>query len=868
MINNLRGRGRTRASADPFLTLCPSARIRVRKVFAVCVLTSFMFVAASLDAFAHIPHDVVMHIELSPAFSQDGTVFAIIRDVLFRSTDGGYEWQRLSRGLYGCWPTALAVSPTFPVDQTLLVSCRGGQVYRSQDGGQSWTRYGQGLAEEDIILLATSPRFAADRTALALGSQGHLYRTNDGGESWPRVLDDASAITALDWKGGRLVVGTAAGELYVSEDGGATWKQLGQHPRSQKITSIELPSQSPSDKPFFVGTEGEGVCKIVGGGSTFECASGGMSDRHITSVASWHDDGRLTLFASTWDKGLFRSDDGGATWTQYGSDLPKSSQADEYGESHFKTIAIADDGTVFLGAFCGLFRSDDRGQSWIPLETTLHHIIGLDVSPATDGGYTVGIATYGGGAYSSRDGSASWQIHNVGVTNPRLGAMAYSPNYAQDRTVFVAHYNAVLKSTDGGAHWSSASVRPPGWIVRRLKGLILSVLSHFRLLRHTSLYACLQETSRSYAFPSVFAISPAFADDHTVFAGVFPYGMVRSQDDGSTFSWMWDARGSRVWSLVISPNYPTDQTLFASLEDGLYRSLDGGDHWEQIGHDHDLREAALAISPRYALDRTLFAGNASGLFRTRDGGETWVTLPLDSREGEAPVAGLAISPSFATDRQLLVQIRGGDLFTCRDLEDRFEAAPSAAADAGYQFSHLIFGKESAPLIRFSPHYAEDQTVYAASVQHLVRSTDGGQTWGEIPRPVRYEAETSLMKEFFFPVSLEGRWRSDKGRQYSNTQCIYSTQTHSTTTLHFVGTTVSWIGTRGPDRGVANVFIDGAFQGKVDQYSAAQEYAVELFSMTGLAPVHHSITIEVDGSKNKRSTGRRIDIDAIDVSRRG
>jgi photosystem II stability/assembly factor-like uncharacterized protein len=824
-------------------------------------------VTARLDAFAHIPHDVVTRVALSPAFPHDGIVFAIVRDVLFRSEDGGYEWQRLSSDLYGCWPTALAISPVFSIDQTLFVSCRQGQVYRSQDLGKSWAPYEQMLAREDIVFLVPSPGFAADRTLLALGSEGHLYRTTDGG-GWSHILGDSSAITALDWAADLLVAGTASGTIHLSKDGGTTWRKVGQHPRGQRITCIEVPVRTSSAEPFFVGTDGEGVCRVCEGDGSFECANSSTANQPITDMASLFEHDRLTLFASAWDEALSRSSDGGATWTQYGSDLPRSSQADQYGEAHFKTLAVADDGTVFLGSFCGLWRSDDLGLSWVPLETTLHHIVGLDVAPAAGGGHTVGITTYGGGAYSTSNDRRSWQIHNFGVTNPRLGAMVYSPNYAQDETVFVAHYNAVLSSTDGGVHWRRPSVRPPGWIVRGLKGVILRVVSRFRALRHTSLSTYLRQTSRSYAFPSAVAVSPSFPDDHTVFAGLFPYGVVRSEDGGSTFAWMWDTQGSRVWSLVISPDFATDRTLFTSLTDGIYRSVDGGDHWVQMGQDAGLQDAVLAISPQYARDRTLFAGNATGLFRTQDAGKTWLRLHVEPHRGEEPIAGVAISPNFATSRQLLVQIRGGNLFVCRDLEDRFEATPTTAAGAGYEFSQLIFGKETAPLIAFSPDYVDDQTVYAASVQHLVRTADGGRTWEEIPRPVRYEAEASLMREFFFPTSLEGRWRSDTGKLYSNTQCIYSTRAHSKVTLHFVGSGVRWVGARGPDRGVASVFIDGTLRGKVDEFSAERAFSVELFSAEGLAPGPHTITIEVDGVRNARSSGTRVDIDALDVIRRG
>ena len=364
--------------------------------------------------------------------------------------------------------------------------------------------------------------------------------------------------------------------------------------------------------------------------------------------------------------------------------------------------------------------------------------------------------------------------------------------------------------------------------------------------------------------PLVFAVSPNFSVDRTVFAGMTPQGLLRSLDGGSTFSMIWHALGSPVQSLAISPAFTIDRTLFASLTNGIYRSRDAGEHWEQVGGTIDLGSTQLVISPDYQSDHTLFAGGSSGLFRTRDGGETWEQLSLGEDGKRDYVSGVAISPFYATDRQLLVQIKKGNLFICRDLHDRFEALPSTSADRGYEFSH-IHGRDTSPLIKFSPNYREDRTVFAVSRQKLVKSTDGGMTWREIARPLRYESEAPFQEWIVLPVFLEGKWSNDYNKEYSASHIISSIEPYSKASLRFAGSGVQWIGTQGPDRGVASVFIDGKFQAKVDQYRAERKVLVELFSINGLSPGFHEITIRVDGSKNEKSSGTRIDSDAFDVS---
>ncbi len=518
------------------------------------MLMIFFFAFDSV-VLAHVPHDVVVDLELSPAFSRDKTIFAIVYWKIFRSIDGGYEWHRQSRGLCSHGLISLVISPTFSIDKTLFVSCIKGEVYRSQDAGRSWTLSSNGLANLSFVSLVISPRFGTDHTILALGSQGEIYQTEDAGENWKRVFHQELNITAMDWAGELVVFGTGSGELYVSENSGTKWKKCGQHPNSQKITCIELPRRFSSDEPFFIGAGKEGVFRVINGGSTFQDGSSGMSGKYITSLASFYKNDRIILFASTWKEAIFRSEDAGTTWKKHGSGLMKSEQAIRYLEPHFKKIVISDDLIFFLGGFCGVFRSDDRGQTWLKLETLLHHITGLDLSPPTDSGFTIGIATYGGGAYSTSDGGVSWKINNCGLIYPRLGPIVYSPNYAKDRTVFTATYGHIMKSSDGGAHWNTISLEPPKISIEGVKNRIKRVLSgsSLTLSERISLLRFNFWTDTEVVIPIVFAISPGFSVDQTVFVGMYPNGLLRSQDGGYTFSLIWDTLDSRFRSLVVSP---------------------------------------------------------------------------------------------------------------------------------------------------------------------------------------------------------------------------------------------------------------------------------------------------------------------------
>jgi hypothetical protein len=80
---------------------------------------------------------------------------------------------------------------------------------------------------------------------------------------------------------------------------------------------------------------------------------------------------------------------------------------------------------------------------------------------------------------------------------------------------------------------------------------------------------------------------------------------------------------------------------------------------------------------------------------------------------------------------------------------------------------------------------------------------------------------------------------------------------------FIGTRVSWVGLRGPQNGIAHVFLDGAFHATVDTHSATEIQAA-VFTATGLAPGRHTLEIEATGLKNAAATNSLVVIDAFDV----
>jgi hypothetical protein len=89
------------------------------------------------------------------------------------------------------------------------------------------------------------------------------------------------------------------------------------------------------------------------------------------------------------------------------------------------------------------------------------------------------------------------------------------------------------------------------------------------------------------------------------------------------------------------------------------------------------------------------------------------------------------------------------------------------------------------------------------------------------------------------------------------------------TLSFNGTGVNWIGARGPQTGIARVFVDGDPLGvEVDTYAPQEEIQAVVGTLSGLAPGPHTLRIRVAGTKNPSSTGFVIVVDAFDIEGAG
>ncbi len=133
--------------------------------------------------------------------------------------------------------------------------------------------------------------------------------------------------------------------------------------------------------------------------------------------------------------------------------------------------------------------------------------------------------------------------------------------------------------------------------------------------------------------PGLF-ISPAFADDQTVFAATWswqvrpPFWLMASTDGGRT--WAPRENGlldSPVGGVVFSPDFARDRVLFAHTPDRVFRSTDAGLNWEAVfGPGFETSITDVILSPDYVTDHTLFLTTYDWVLVSYDDGRNWQVL--------------------------------------------------------------------------------------------------------------------------------------------------------------------------------------------------------------------------------------------------
>lgn len=349
------------------------------------------------------------------------------------------------------------------------------------------------------------------------------------------------------------------------------------------------------------------------------------------------------VYAGTFGAGVFKSTDGGQSWTaaNNGLDNPK-----------IQTLAIdpSNPSTLYTGTYRdetlsgheGIYKSTDAGLSWTRTSSGLQSYVvvySIAIDPtnpnrlyaATRGRSNNGEAPWNGKVYRSTDGGASWtnvpSMENIGGYQDWVYEITVYPG--DTRQVYAAsHENGPFVSSDYGVTW-----------VQKKQGIPAADLN-----------------GRSIV------VNPSSGSSPTVYFGDWKTtpGVYRSVDGGA--HWISVRIGldlATVYGLTINPASPA-QLYTATFTHGVYKTLDNGDNWFQSGLPMN-KTWIVAISASHP--DTLYTGTfGDGVYRSADAGASWAHAQAGIRN--AWITSLVSLPGSPVD--LFASLNGGGIYHSPD----------------------------------------------------------------------------------------------------------------------------------------------------------------------------------------------------------
>jgi PKD repeat protein/photosystem II stability/assembly factor-like uncharacterized protein len=323
----------------------------------------------------------------------------------------------------------MAISPNYANDQTLFIGTSYYGVWKTTDGGASWARVSNGLTISDVRALVVSPAYVTDTTAFAGTAYGGIFKTTDGGASWTRVdggvtsRDIQALAVSPAYASDRHVFAATQGEgVLASTNGGNTWVARNSGMTDGWLNALAISPNYGADRTLFAAAWGQ-VFKSINQGYSWS-TSGVITNANLTALAvspNYASD-PIVFTASDWESGLFNSSDGGSAWSPIGGNP---------GWNQLWALAIspnyASDQTLFAGDWwSGAFKSSDGGNNWSRIWSDFSPQVVLAVSPAYSQDQTLFVGTQFNGIFKSANGGNTWTEANAGLTE--RGNQVYGVN--------------------------------------------------------------------------------------------------------------------------------------------------------------------------------------------------------------------------------------------------------------------------------------------------------------------------------------------------------------------------------------------------------------------------------------------------------
>lgn len=569
-----------------------------------------------------------------------------------------------------------------------------------------------------------------------------------------------------------LSPGFAAGPLAAQQG----WERVG--PSGGSVREVVLHPRNP--QVLWATTDQAGLFKSVNGGTSWTPVRGGLPLGTIwtLAVAPSQPD---TLYAvagiSYGSFAVFRSSDGGGTWTQVIRCDQQPPCCGCFAIAGIRKLVVdpRDPRILYAAANGGVIKSVDGGARWH--RTRLSNAQGVSDLTFDPQNPRFLYATGSFGVWRSLDGGATWLSLSNGIDVDDIGSLVIDPKNPNRMYAVGFTTRTVYRTGDGGAVWRrSARGLDRGAAVNslaltRLPGRSLPILwaatgsGVYRSLDGGVTWALASPDLGGRTFWEV-AAHPSrprvlWAAGGVDFVKGGEFGIFRTADAGAT--WRLANRGLRAMAVqAVAFDSDEPNVLWVAGSNGIWRSGDLGATWA-------VRNGDLTFNQHFVYDLQVdrfdpdiaWIGTHEGVFVTEDNGLTWEPrnegIPFDG--GIAPVTQIRL----ATDRSTLYAALSGlfpGLYKSTDGGAHWVKVPSLpfphigdllvdprdpdilfvvagalwiSRDGGatWGVAHLETEPQILRTLAFDPRDLD--VIYVGGAKGLFRSADGGGTWEEISR---------------------------------------------------------------------------------------------------------------------------------------
>ncbi|MFK7821539.1 MAG: hypothetical protein AB8G99_22685, partial [Planctomycetaceae bacterium] len=680
------------------------------------VICSAILLLSIGNARAHVPHDIIYSLDVSPTFSSDGLVFSSSTQfgaAHLRSSNYGETFSESHAGMQRTLVTGHTFSPDFVRDGTIFMATQAG-YYKSSDRGRTWEKQSL-FADEEVLSIYVATDYTETQSLYVL-TKNAIHKVSGKANAEALRKFDKITFGKLQLAGGRLfvhrvfydtpkkkngmeLVDYATGTVDVLNVATNKWSNLAKQFDSAVIADFDASSAGTT---AVVALKDGSVHLSNDSGQTWKEVFKRAGD-FFCKVKLSPDYAEDKTIACGSAKGyFFLSEDGGQKWQTRSNGLSRW--------VHHVNILInkivfspsyATDKTIFLGKTTGFYKTTDAGRYWRHINvwnTKWSYFV--YAAPGKDS-QDIFTATYNSGISRSSDHGDTWHSANIGITSAFANGMLLSPNYKEDKSIFVLDIaTGLYHSSDGGRSWATMPETDTAKIVGK-----------------PVLYRKL-------------GVSPEFKDDGLIYFFSVPrkiLGVTEKQ------AWKFNDKTKELTLLSIggdknyingfsfSPKGAKQKLVFAATARGAFVSADEGTTWKNMTPRRGAER--IIVSPNYANDGLLYLMDKTGSLRvTNDFGETF--RPADLNLDGKYIGNLTFSPDFANDQTLYVNTFGEGVFRSRD-------AGKSWSNLGLKGKFLFSGPT------FSSNYTEDKTLFAPALDGVFRSPDDGATWANILHRTEY-----------------------------------------------------------------------------------------------------------------------------------